>query len=209
MYTPSAFRNDDRHAAYDFIDSCGFAALVTAEAGETLITHLPMTVDRERGALLGHMARANPHASRIEGRRCTAVFLGPNAYVSPDWYDDATQVPTWNYIAAHVEGIGRPIEDPAEVDAVLSGLSNIHEHRRRDLDTGKLWRLEKLPAEKLRRMRAAIVVFEIIADRIELKEKLSQNKSAGERERIRLKLASGGEMQQAVAAAMSVVKRPS
>ena len=46
------------------------------------------------------------------GRRARApalaIFLGPHAYVSPNWYPSKAEtgkaVPTWNYITVHARG---------------------------------------------------------------------------------------------------------
>jgi transcriptional regulator len=152
--------------------------------------------------LRGHVARANPHSALIDSKRQTVVFTGPNAYVSPDWYADPEQVPTWNYLAVHVEGIARVIPDAAGVDAVLEELSDEHEGRRRDLEDGQFWKLSKLPAEKLASLRKALVAFEISIERLEFKAKLSQNKDAADFANVMAKLMQGDEMQRAVAEAM-------
>ena len=56
------------------------------------------------------MARANPQLAHcVPGRRATAIFHGPHAYVSPGWYEQPG-VPTWNYIAVHCHG-GIELED--------------------------------------------------------------------------------------------------
>lgn len=207
MYTPAAFKNGDPQAAYDLIDRYGFATLITVEPGGAVVSHLPMIGDVTNGALRGHLARANPHAALLEGRRHLAVFVGANAYVSPDWYDDAEQVPTWNYSAVHVEGAASLITEPVGVDALLDELSDQHERRRHDLADGKIWKLTKLPADKLRKMRAAIVAFEIRIEKIEFKAKLSQNKDLNDYRSVMEKLASGNEGQRAVADAMMSARR--
>ncbi|OFW98659.1 MAG: hypothetical protein A3E78_11590 [Alphaproteobacteria bacterium RIFCSPHIGHO2_12_FULL_63_12] len=207
MYSPPAFRNVDERAAFDFIAEHGFAVLTSVNEGRPFVSHLPMIADPARRVVRGHLARANPQASVLDGRLCVAAFIGPNAYVSPDWYGDAEQVPTWNYIAAHVEGAARVVAEPGVVDRILEELSDRHENRRRDLDVGKIWKMSKLPAEKLVKMRAAIVAFEIDIERIELKEKLSQNKTADDAEAVASKLATGDESARAVAAAIRAARR--
>lgn len=207
MYTPAAFRNDDRTAAFDLIDTYGFATLITIDAGGAVVSHLPMIGDAAKGVLRGHLARANPHAALIDGRTHLAAFVGANAYVSPDWYGDAEQVPTWNYSAVHIHGAARVVAAPAEVDALLEELSDRHERRRHDLADGRIWKLAKLPAEKLRKMRAAIVAFEIDIERIEFKAKLSQNKNADDYRSVMERLAAGDESRRAVADAMKAALR--
>jgi transcriptional regulator len=203
MYAPRAFRIDEGQAAFNLIARFGFATLVTVADGGCAVSHLPMIGDAANGVLRGHLARANPHSSLFDGRRQLAVFVGANAYVSPDWYGDTAQVPTWNYSAVHVEGDSRIIAQPAAVDALLEELSDFHESRRHDLRDGKFWKLSKLPADKLARLRAGIVAFEISIDRLEYKAKLSQNKHAADFGAVMAKLAAGDESQRAVSAAMA------
>ncbi len=202
MYAPAAFKIDDADAAFNFVDRNGFATLIAVDGERPVISQLPMLADRARFVLRGHLARANPHAALIDGRRQTAVFHGPDAYVSPDWYRDAEQVPTWNYSTVQIEGVTRVLANASDVDALLGELSDHHERRRHDLADGRLWKLSKLPVSKLEMMRQAIVAFEIDIEAMAYKAKLSQNKDAADFANVMKKLAGGDEMQRAVANAM-------
>lgn len=206
MYSPRAFRHDESPAAFEFVARFGFATLVTIADGAPTVSHLPMIGDKAAGVLRGHLAQANPHSSLLDERRHLAVFVGANAYVSPDWYQDDAQVPTWNYSAVHVEGVSRIIAEPAGVDAMLEELSDFHESRRHDLRDGKFWKLSKLPADQLKRLRAEIVAFEVSIDKLEYKAKLSQNKHAADFGAVMAKLSAGDENQRAVSAAMAAVR---
>jgi transcriptional regulator len=207
MYTPPAFRITDEEAAFSLADRYGFATLITVDGDSPVVSHLPMICDPDSRVLRGRLARANPHSSLLNGRQCRVLFIGANAYVSPDWYGDAEQVPTWNYSAVNIDGIARVIDDPALVDALLEELSDRHERRRHDLVNGKIWKIDKLSGEKLFRLRAAIVAFELSIDRIEFKAKLSQNKRAEDFQSVMSELAAGDDMQRAVADAMRDVDR--
>ena len=206
MYAPSFFKVDDAEAAFDFVARNGFATLIAVDDGRPVISHLPMLADIRRGVLRGHLARANPHSAMLDGRRHLAVFVGANAYVSPDWYGDAEQVPTWNYSAVHADGAARVLTDPGEVDLLLGELSGFHESLRHDLVDEKIWKLSKLPPEKLGKMRAAIVAFEIQIEKMEFKAKLSQNKNPRDYRSVMEKLASGDEARRAVADAMKAAR---
>ena len=61
MYIPPSFAAPDTATLLDFIDAHPFGALVTASTEGLFATHLPFLVDRARGVLEGHVARANPH----------------------------------------------------------------------------------------------------------------------------------------------------
>ena len=63
------------------------------------------------GTLYGHVARPNPQwKAAAPGAPALAIFLGPDAYVTPFWYPTKQQtgkvVPTWNYVAVHAHGGG-------------------------------------------------------------------------------------------------------
>lgn len=207
MHTPPAFRLDDAAAAFDLIAQDGFATLITVVDGALFVSHLPMLGELGRGALRGHLARANPHAGALDGRRHLAIFTGPDGYVSPDWYGDPEQVPTWNYSAVHVAGLARVLDEPPLIDGFLADLSEFHERRRHDLASGKIWTLAKLPPEKLRRLRNGIVAFEISIESIEMQAKLSQNKSGADIGAVIAKLAAGDERRRALAEAMRKANR--
>ena len=63
MYTPPAFRIDDRQRLVATIRDAGLATLVTATAEGLMATPLPLLLDEtegHHGTLYGHLARANP-----------------------------------------------------------------------------------------------------------------------------------------------------
>ncbi len=111
MYTPPAFRDDDRAGLLATMRAARLANLVTATAEGPLVTPLPLMIDEtegEHGVIYGHLARANPHWRVPPLGEGLAVFMGPDAYVTPDWYatkrETGKVVPTWNYVAVHAHG---------------------------------------------------------------------------------------------------------
>ncbi len=182
MYVPKPFALDDPEKIAEVLRSYNFALLISALNGQAPVgTHLPFLFDPargEKGTLIAHMARANPHwrdlAKLAEtGGEALVTFSGPHAYVSPSWYGPGDAVPTWNYVAVHGYGIPRLIEDPAAVRAILTELVAVHENGR-----AVPWSLEGRDEAFLTRMQRGIVAFEIPVARFEAKAKLSQNKDA-------------------------------
>ena len=186
MYRPRYSRVDDDSVAHAIVDENPFALLITCRDGAPELSHLPLL--RVGGALSGHLARANPHARRLDGERATAVFQGPHAYVSPRWYGEpAAHVPTWNYVVVHAHNRLR----------VLSDASATVEDLTARFDPG--FRVDRgLLAE----LAPAIVAFELVVERWEAKLKLSQNRDEADRLRVRERLGAGGEGDRAVAAWM-------
>ncbi|SDF28342.1 FMN-binding negative transcriptional regulator [Thalassobaculum litoreum] len=176
MYIPPAFRLEDRDAIVAVMRDNAFAVLV-AHRGETVeISHLPLMVE-ERGADLvirGHVARANPIVALIEaGASATAVFSGPHAYISPDWYASADQVPTWNYVAVHAGGRLQAVPAAEDTTALLADLSVEHET---PLAPKRPWTHGKMRDGLMARMIKGVLAFELPVERLEAKSKMAQNK---------------------------------
>jgi transcriptional regulator len=171
MYIPASFRVDDPEVLERFIEDYSFATLVSICGEIPFATHLPLVLDRERRTLLGHVARANPHAKVFGAKsESLAIFNGPHAYISPSWYATAPAVPTWNYAVVHVHG---PLE-------------SLSEDRTRELVDLTVDKYEStrptpwpndLPQDFRQKMLSAIVGFEMPIARIEGKFKLGQNRS--------------------------------
>ncbi|MCB2099005.1 MAG: FMN-binding negative transcriptional regulator, partial [Parvularculaceae bacterium] len=140
MYRLPAYRIDDSAAAFRLISEWAFATLATVHDGAVELSQLPMIADPARRVLRGHLARANPHAGRIDGARATALFTGPQGYVSPNWYEDRTRVPTWNYMSVEIAGAISVTKTEAEIDAMLIDLSHHFEERRHDLARDAEWK---------------------------------------------------------------------
>lgn len=182
LYTPRTFEAHDDAALKRLLLEHPFATLITPGDGEPFVSHLPLqhrAATERNGTLLGHMARANPHWQHFGKRASVAVFHGPHAYVSPSWYaDPATAVPTWNYAVAHVHGIASVMADETETRALLDELVHRYEGGR-----PRPWHLQ-LEGHPLAAMLGAIVGFRLSIERIDVKFKFSQNRSADDRERV-------------------------
>jgi len=180
MYIPPHFKVDDLAAAHELIERHPFGTLIVGLDGRLEATHLPFLLDRSKGAngaLRAHMARANPAWRAFEtGAEALAIFLGPEGYISPDWYDSAQQVPTWNYVAVHAYGVPRVLDDDGAA-RLVDALSERHEAA---LLPKPPWTSAKLDPEFFAKLRRAIVAFEIGVTRVEMKAKLSQNKTAAD-----------------------------
>jgi len=182
MYIPKAFREDDINTLHAFIREYSFAALITHEDGGPFSSHLPFLLDAERGpsgTLLAHMARANPQWRAFnKEQEVLVIFQGPHAYITPSWYEVELSVPTWNYAVVHAYGLPRLMEEKSELYDLLKILIQTHEAH-----FEKPWPFQ-LPDDYLQKMMQGVVGFEIQITRLEGKFKLSQNRTASEREKV-------------------------
>ena len=171
MYTPKHFEIKEVARAYEIIQENSFAVLFSQHNGMPSATHLPLIVDKENAYLYGHFARSNPQWKDIENQTVLAVFQGPHCYISPSWYETNQAVPTWNYVTVHVSGEVELVEDEQELvdslyDMVLKYEAPTSSYRLQDMD-----------ATFLDGMSKGIQGFKIKINKIEGKEKLSQNHS--------------------------------
>lgn len=176
MYLPPHFdASADTEALMALVRRDPFITLVTWAESAPLANHLPVLLDRAPDGGLrirGHWARANPQWQGIQSQTVLAIVHGPHAYVSPRWYPDPLRaVPTWNYAAAHLSG---RVSLVTEADALLSLVGELAQ---RFEPAEAPWQLVDA-METGRRMAGAIVGFELRVERIELKQKLSQNHDA-------------------------------
>jgi transcriptional regulator len=178
MYIPPTFRETRIDVLHALIREHSFGTLVSTVNGEPFATHLPFLLDSNRGpygALVGHMARANPHwqsFSQHQPRASMAVFLGPHAYISPSWYVSPRNVPTWNYIAVHAYGIPSIVDNPRRVREIL-------ETTVRTFESGspEPWSTAGLSEDYIADMSKAIVAFDMPISKLEGKRKLGQNRT--------------------------------
>lgn len=178
MYAQKSFREDRIPVLQDFVRTRPFATLVGSSPGQGIqVSHLPLLLETSDGLgrLKGHLARANPHCSVLEGGDAVAVFQGPHAYVSPNWYASKEEhgrvVPTWNYLAVHARGPVRLLGED-ELRTLLEDLTDEHE-----ASQPTPWRVSDAPEDFIQASMRAIAGFEMEIRSLEGIWKMSQNRS--------------------------------
>ena len=179
MYIPKANEMNDTHEIVNFMKRFGFATIISVQDNIPVATHLPFTVTEKDDEikLYSHFAKANSQWKNIEANKVLIIFSEPHAYISPNNYDQFLSVPTWNYIAVHVYGKVKIIEEQNNV-------LNIVETAIDNYETSYKNQWNQLPQEFKEKMLKGIVAFEINITEIQAKKKLSQNKTKQEQERI-------------------------
>lgn len=200
MYSPPYYVEPDREILDAVIRDNPFGLLVSTRDGESEVTHLPFVL--EGGRLIAHMARANPQWRGFDGaKEVLCIFQGPHAYVSPRWYVRKKAVPTWNYVAVHVHGVPRIVDDPEECREMQRLLVAEFES---GADTP--WSMDRLPDGYLAEMMRAVVNFEIPVTRIQGKFKLNQKNTAEDRAGVVAALRESANTQAHAVAALMVAR---
>ena len=172
MYNPPHFASTDLSWLDWLAEHHPFGTLVSQVDGEPFASHLPVLYNRADGqvTVTGHWARPNAQWHYIENQRVMFMFHGPHAYVSPRWYTDPDkQVPTWNYVTAHVYGTIRLIQAEDELASIVARLSEKFES-----GAAEPWRFSE-PANHAR--LRGIVGFELRSDAQQIKIKLKVNQN--------------------------------
>lgn len=180
MYIPPYYREERPEQISATIRDWRFGILVNSGASELHATHLPFLIgdDLDRpGTLVTHLARNNPQWQTLEDAgEVLAIFPGPNAYISPNWYQTQPNVPTWNYAAIHIYGRAKLISEPDQVQRLLTMTVETF-----DSSADGEWHYHDVPDSFKQRLYPGIVGVEIQIERVFGKFKLSQDKSDADR----------------------------
>jgi transcriptional regulator len=178
MHPNPLFRHDDRALLETLLDEIGFGMVFLTTPDGPRVAHTPLLSTRD-GAVQFHLARGNALTKWLDGASALVTINGPDGYVSPRWYAERGTVPTWDYVALELEGRVRRMDQDG-LDALLYALIDKQEARL----GGDQWSGDETPPELWRKLLTGIVGFELEIQAWRPTLKLSQNKSADDRERI-------------------------
>ncbi len=135
------------------------AWIVSGAAGALNATPLPVQLvcdaDGRPVKILGHFARRNAHLGALASdARATVLLIGPHGYISPSWFADRTQAPTWNYASAVFDVDVSLLDTPADAHRLLDGLVDQVES-----DRPGRWNSREM-GERYDRLAANVVGFE-------------------------------------------------
>jgi transcriptional regulator len=172
MYIPDIYKNENQEEIKNFIRENGFAILVNQTNGKIWATHIPLLLDKNKfgnDILVGHVSKENPQGESLKNNtEVLSIFSGPHSYISSSWYDHEN-VPTWNYIAAHIYGKVKILN----LDETILSLKKLVD--KYETNSENPVRIEDLSQKTMLQARG-IVAFEIEITSIEAQKKLSQNR---------------------------------
>ena len=184
MYVPPHFQQSDLPVLHEAMRSAGLVTLVSLGADGLIASHVPMLLDAEAGpygTLVGHLAKPNPQGRGVAaGVDALAIFLGPDAYITPSWYaakrEHGKVVLTWNYTAIHAYGPLEFFDDKDQLLDVVTRLTNRHEGPRT-----APWAVTDAPPDFIQAHLKGIVGFRLAVTRLDAKWKMSQNRPIADR----------------------------
>jgi transcriptional regulator len=202
MYTPPAFKIEDKVEMISFMKKYNFANLVSQVKGRLWATHIPFMVVEQGDVvhLIAHISKGNRQWKDIENQEIMVIFNGPHAFVSADWYDHEN-VSTWNYQAVHAYGNAKILEGEAIFEAIKL-LNEKYEH------PSSSAHIDNMSPDFVHRELNGLVALQINVTELTGTYKLSQNRDNHNFNEviIRLKNSDNADNQQ-VAAAMKTIDR--
>ncbi|MGB7317649.1 MAG: FMN-binding negative transcriptional regulator [Planktotalea sp.] len=174
MHPNPIFRTTDAKHSLAFARERSFGTLLINAEPTPLIAHVPFLLSEDADFAGLHLVRSNPIARALKNGAMPAKLsvMGPDSYISPDWYEVADQVPTWNYVAVHFEGTLELMPDDTLRD--LIAYQSAHFEQR--LTPKQPWIAEKMSDGVLEKMMRAISPVRLTITEMQSTWKLGQNK---------------------------------
>jgi transcriptional regulator len=153
-----------------FIRQHGFATIVSHVASKLWASHIPLVLSADQRHLTGHLSRGNKAWRHFQASdEVLCIFQGPHAYISSSWYDHEN-VPTWNYMIAHVYGNVKILEGDDLLKSLKELVDKYEKHSEKPVT------VEGMNKKYLETEMRGIVGIEITITEVEASFKLSQNR---------------------------------
>ena len=178
MHPNPRYHCANREVCDRLIEEVCFGMIFRTTPDGPRVVHTPILSTGD-GAIQFHVARTNALAGYLDGQTALAVINGPDAYVSPRWYDERDTVPTWDYVAVELEGPVRRLTDK-ELDAFLQRLIATREEGL----AGPGWTAGEASEKTWSSLFGGIAGFEMDVRERRATVKLSQRKPRAVRQRI-------------------------
>jgi transcriptional regulator len=198
MHPNPSFRDTADPASIALLRDRSFGTLALSADPAPLLAHVPFLLNEAADVVDLHLVRSNPIARLLKTAAQSAKLsvLGPDSYISPDWYEVPDQVPTWNYVAVHLTGM-LELRPQDELHALLDRQSAHFETR---LAPKPEWTSAKMSPGVMEKMMRAIVPVRLHIETLDSTWKLGQNKP----DEVRRAAASQAAASQAAAAGVGV-----
>jgi transcriptional regulator len=173
MHIPHQYRNENLDEVKGFLKNNSFGILVNQVDGKPWATHIPLELaidENGKDILVGHIAKANPQGSSFKNEQeVLCIFNGPHSYVSSSWYKKE-DVPTWNYVAVHIYGTIKILDEEAVLASLHKLVDKYEAHSKNPIS------VDDLSKNTMRQLKG-IIGFQITINEIQAAYKLSQGRA--------------------------------
>ncbi|MEJ6640210.1 MAG: FMN-binding negative transcriptional regulator [Octadecabacter sp.] len=172
MHPNPIYRRTTDARAFDLVRDRAFGQITLTGPDGLLASHIPVLLAPDETTLDMHLVRSNPILRLLDTPQdALLAVMGPDGYVSPDWYGSDDQVPTWNYAAVQIRGTLEAL-DHATMHDMLDRQSAHFE----DQLPKTPWTTAKMTPDVLEKMMRQIVPCRMTITDVQSTFKLNQNK---------------------------------
>ena len=172
MHPNPIYRRTTDARAFDLVRDRAFGQITLTGPDGLLASHIPVLLASDETTLDMHLVRSNPILRLLDTPQdALLAVMGPDGYVSPDWYGSDDQVPTWNYAAVQIRGTLEAL-DHATMHDMLDRQSAHFE----DQLPKTPWTTAKMTPDVLKKMMRQIVPCRMTITDVQSTFKLNQNK---------------------------------
>lgn len=172
MHPNPIYRRTTDARAFDLVRDRAFGQITLTGPDGLLASHIPVLLAPDETTLDMHLVRSNPILRLLDTPQdALLAVMGPDGYVSPDWYGADDQVPTWNYAAVQIRGTLEAL-DHATMHDMLDRQSAHFE----DQLPKTPWTTAKMTPDVLEKMMRQIVPCRMTITDVQSIFKLNQNK---------------------------------
>jgi transcriptional regulator len=164
------YASEDVEVLKDLIRHNPWATVVSNHEGSLVASHYPILLEEEvpEPTIVSHVGRPDERLHGLGEHEIMLIVQGHHGYISPSWYaPGASQVPTWNFTAAHCYGVPQLLDEEEN----LRVLARLVDHFERRVERPLL--LERGWAAPIAK---GTVGFRLAITRFICKVKLSQDK---------------------------------
>jgi len=185
MHPNPIYRRTPNGNALDLVRTRAFGQITVNGPDGLLASHIPVLLSSDNTTLDMHLVRSNPILRLLDTPQDALLsIMGPDGYVSPDWYGAIDQVPTWNYAAVQIRGSLEKLDQ----DVMRDMLDRQSAHFENQLPKTP-WTTSKMTRDVLEKMMRQIVPCRMTITDVQSTFKLNQNKP----DDVRLRAAEGME----------------
>ena len=137
-------------------------------------SHYAVLLDEDRDDLtvVGHVGKPDDAIHGLGEQELLVIVQGPHGYISPGWYGDGPNVPTWNFVSVHLSGVPEVLT----AEENLRVLERLVARFESGLPQPRLMWQPPNDEEYVRRLERGTVGFRLTPTKVVAKRKLSQNK---------------------------------
>jgi len=157
------------------IDQNPWMTLVSATDDGLVASHYAVLLDEDRDdlSIVGHVGKPDDAIHGMGERELLVIVQGPHGYISPGWYDDGPNVPTWNFVSVHLSGIPEVLT----AEENLRVLDRLVARLEQSMPQPRLMWEPPNDEDYVRRLERGTVGFRLTPTKVVAKRKLSQNKT--------------------------------